>query len=112
MISALAGKFADAIDADTSVNSSTVSVSEHDIGHAQLVWSGASHTDATIKLQRSVDGTNWIDIPSSSMTLGAAAGTEDKAIADIGYPFLRSVYAKGSNTAGTVTFSYFIKSLK
>jgi len=109
MISALTGKFADAIDADTSVNSSNVVVSNHDLGHVSLHWSGASHTDATMKLQRSNDGTNWVDVPSSSMTLGAAAGTDDIALDNIGFAFIRSVYVKGSNTSGSVSLLFVFK---
>lgn len=87
----------------------SVYAGDHDTAIAQIVWSSASHTDAVLKFQQSVDGTTWEDIASMTHTLNAASGGKILVIGAIYAPFIRANYAKGSNTTGTVNCYLFLK---
>ena len=68
----------------------------------QVVWATADAVDATIKLQASLDGTNFEDY-GTAYTMNAAAGNHAFAITDRGaLQYFRIVYTKGSNTTGTM----------
>lgn len=84
----------------TTANTDTT-VDTFDEVACQLVWSVASHNDATMAVHASVDGTNFELISGSSYTLAAAAGNHIWQISVGAYADLRFVYAKGSNTTGT-----------
>jgi hypothetical protein len=80
-------------------------------GIVHLAWTGASATDATVKVQESGDGTNWKDVASASATVGAASGSAIiKLTSDVLLsPWLRAVFTKNTETTGTVTVGYFFK---
>lgn len=67
----------------------------------QVTWTGFSTTDATVKLQSSNDGSNWIDVTDSTITLNAASGTLNVVAAYAASQYVRVVFAKGTNAAGT-----------
>lgn len=76
-----------------------------------VTWSGASATDATVKLQESADGTNWDDITSMSVTIAAASGHKVFKLKadDLLLPLVRAVVTNNSETTGTCTIRYFLK---
>ncbi len=80
-------------------------------GEVALVWSGAAATDATVKLQESIDGSTWFDISTMSKTIAAASGsglfklTRDILMSS----YIRAVLTKNSETTGTVTIKFLLK---
>lgn len=63
-----------------------------------------SAADATVKLQHSNDNTNWTDVTDGSITI--ASGTASQTLTPItllGTRYLRIVYTKNTNAAGTIT---------
>jgi hypothetical protein len=112
MPSNLNGKLIDAAPMNTLKLSDALFTGDVNRGNVHIVWTGASHTDAVLKIQESVDGTNWEDIASMTHTLSTAAGAKLLRLGDLDSPYLRANYAKGSNTTGTVTCFYYVKTLK
>ena len=106
-----APKYLNAVGLDADSNGVTVDVREQDSGCFFVSWSGASETDAVVKAQESGDGTNWKDISSASITIGAATGSDIyKLTADVlQAPYFRLVIVANSETSGTVTGGYFFK---
>lgn len=67
----------------------------------QVTWTGFNAADATVKLQSSNDGSNWIDVTDSTITLNAASGTLNVVAAYAASQYVRVAFAKGTNAAGT-----------
>ena len=67
----------------------------------QVTWTGFSTTDATVKLQSSNDGSNWIDVTDSTITLNAASGTLNVVAAYAASQYVRVAFTKNANAAGT-----------
>jgi hypothetical protein len=66
-----------------------------------VTWSGADATDGDLKLQASVDGTNYEDYPNSTYTFDTASGTHWWNINTGALSKIKAVYAHDSNTTGT-----------
>jgi hypothetical protein len=67
-----------------------------------VVAAGLNAANGAVKLQESNDGANWVDIAGATATL--ASGTSSnmlKVTAHTGI-YIRVVYTKGSNSAGTI----------
>lgn len=80
-----------------------ITVSQWDKTAIQIVWTTADAADATVKLQASVDGTNFEDWSGSTYTIATAAGNHWWSVETHALRTLRVVYSKGSNTTGTYT---------
>ena len=78
-------------------------------GSVQYVWSGASATNATIKLQQSNNGTNWHDISGSSVTVAAASGAGLVEMSGITTALIRAVFTRNAETTGTITAHFMLK---
>lgn len=80
-------------------------------GALALVWTGASATDAVVKLQESMDQATWFDIATQTKTVGAAAGTNlFKLTKDVmKCPYIRAVLTKNTETTGTATIKFLFK---
>lgn len=72
----------------------------HDVAVSSVVTSAAA-LNGTLKLQGSVDGSNWADVPSTSATLNAN-GTTIFKVSDNSYQFIRLVW---TSVAGTGTLN-------
>jgi hypothetical protein len=72
----------------------------------QVVCATLSHADGTIKLQYSLDGTNWADVATAT-TLAAGASVVMLKVDVAHCSYYRAVYAKGSNATGTVSVKFF-----
>jgi hypothetical protein len=72
----------------------------HSVGISNVV-SDASSLNGTLKLQGSVDGTNWADVASQTATI-TTNGTTIFMIANNPYQFIRLVWTR---TAGTGTLN-------
>lgn len=81
-------------------NSPAIGVDVYKVAAFQLVWTGTA--GGTIKLQKSCDGENWIDVTDASQALGGSAGTGMFEIADHAYKYARLNYA---STSGSGTFT-------
>jgi len=66
------------------------------------VWTGTP--TGTLKAQASLDGANWIDIPSVTQSLAGSAGGVLWQLTDIGYNNLRVVYTFSSGTGSLTVF--------
>ena len=80
----------------------------------QLVAVGILSIDAVVKLQDSVDGINFVDIPTqvafpTTATLLAGASSVILRVSQLTAPYVQVVYKKGTNSAGTITGTYSIK---
>jgi hypothetical protein len=100
-----------AVPAGTSVTSSTVFFLPYAVMGIVATWSGLDSTDGTLQLEGSVDGSTWFNI-GSAFTLSTASGSQDFNIAQTTdtYQDIRCVYTHGSNTVGTITVSYILRS--
>jgi len=76
-----------------------------------VVWTGASATDAVVKLQESVDGITWFDVASMTVTIAAAAGSALWKLTDLVLlsPLYRVAVVDNTESTGTVTVKYFLK---
>jgi hypothetical protein len=68
-----------------------------------VVTTGFNQADATIKIQQSVDGTNWVDVENGSISLGSGANNYAMVITNVCHKYFRTVFAHGTNSAGTIT---------
>lgn len=75
----------------------------------QLNATSLDAADGSIKIQDSLDGTNFSDITGASITV--ASGTSVNMIRDTAFTgkYIRAVWTKGSNTAGTLQGLLFFK---
>ena len=75
----------------------------------QLVCTSLNAADGVIKLQDSNDGTNYNDISGATITV--ASGTSSNMIRYTAYTgrYLKAVWTKGSNTAGTMVGTVVLK---
>ncbi len=94
------GVVATAQDLDTT-RTHAVDASQWDQVDCQIVWSVASHTDATMTISATVDGSNYETISGTAYTLGAAAGSHIWSVSVKALAGLKFSYAHGSNTTGT-----------
>ena len=74
----------------------------------QAVGTSLSTSDSTVTLQQSNDGTNWdsvLDSTGSTFTITMASGdsSQSTVLTNMAMGFLRAVYTKNTNAAGTIT---------
>ncbi|MBA3920346.1 MAG: hypothetical protein H0X31_01030 [Nostocaceae cyanobacterium] len=99
-----------AIPAQTNAISSAVKIGAFKVTGIVVSWTGLTATDATIQFQGSVDGDPaHFDNIGAAVTLGSTAGHQSFSLIDEPYQYFHIVYTHGSNTAGTVTASYFLR---
>lgn len=93
------------------LNGDKIEVRHNSCGAFSIVWADAAATDAVVKAQESVDGTNWDDISGKSVTIGAATGFEliKFTAAELLCPWIRLVIVNNSESAATATVTYFFK---
>jgi hypothetical protein len=72
---------------------------------AQIVWASLTGTlDATIKMEVSNDGTNWVEKSSASFTLTTASGTDMLSLNGVVTEhYYRIKYTHGNVSGGTVS---------
>jgi hypothetical protein len=99
-----------AIPAQTTVTSSQVFFLPYSLMGLALSWSSLTATNATLQLQGVIGG-KVFNI-GSAFTIATASGQQDFNIAQATdtYEYIQAVYTAGSNTAGTVTLSYILRS--
>lgn len=80
-------------------------------GSFAIVWTGASATDAVVKVQQSHDKTTVFDISGASATIGAASGSSliELLATEISCPWIRLAVVDNTESTGTVTAHYFLK---
>lgn len=71
----------------------------------------AGAPSGSLKIQASLDGTNWVDLGGAFTTAVSAAGETLYQIADAGYKYLRMTYTFTAGT-GTLNARINIKSEK
>lgn len=86
------------------VNSDALSVEDASLAAVQIIMTGGSPV-GSLKLQGSIDGSNWHDITSSTVAVGSAADDALWNIIGIGYPTIRVVYTR---TSGSTTATGFL----
>lgn len=89
------------MDGDTSY---TFTISDQYYTTAQFVWAGLDQTDGSVKMQISLDGTNFVDHPSDSLLFNSAAGSgfiRDLSLG-VAEKKLRFAVNSGTNTTGTL----------
>ena len=67
----------------------------------QVITASFSTADATIKLQQSNNGTDWDDITDSQLTLASGSASQSLVVTYLASSFIRAVFSKGTNAAGT-----------
>jgi hypothetical protein len=95
----------------TDQNGDAIEVRNQGCGSFQIVWASAGATDAVVKIQESHDKTNWKDVSSKSVTIGAATGHDfiKFTAAELLSPYLRIVVVDNTENAATCTIRYFFK---
>jgi hypothetical protein len=71
---------------------------------AQLKWSGTT-ISGSAKLQGSINGTDFVDVSNSEITISANSGNELWAVGGINYKWLRIVCTSSS---GDITFEVWL----
>lgn len=89
-----------------SVNTDPLFIGSFDHVSIQKVVTGAAGLNATLQLQKSVDGVSWDNQGSSISLTGDAVNITQ--IADVPYGYIRYVYTR---TAGTGTLNIKIGSI-
>jgi hypothetical protein len=84
-------------------------VRPENFGHTNILFQASGTTSvstgsATVKLQGSNDGTNWVDIGSISLTLGTAA-TSDKIATVENWTFIRGNVTAITGTGASINAS-------
>ena len=69
----------------------------------QVVTSGFNTADATIKVQHSLDNTNFDDIVDSTLVLASGSGSQTLLLTNRMCDYYKIVFDKGTNSAGTFT---------
>lgn len=77
----------------------------------QVVGTGLDAADSTVTIQQSNDGTNWdyvLDSTGSTFTITMASGStsQSQVLTNMSFGFLRAVYTKNTNAAGTITVTF------
>jgi len=95
----------------TDQNGDAIEVRNQSCGSFQIVWAAAGATDAVVKVQESHDKTNWKDVATKTVTIGAATGHDiiKFTAAELLSPYLRVVVVDNSENAATATIRYFFK---
>jgi hypothetical protein len=93
------------VSAATASASFTTDIAWRNYGYGsfQVVWSSLNASNSTFKLQSSLDGLNFNDITSSTVTLSSGSSSQVYRLRDIGEEIIRCRYDKGSSaTVGTI----------
>jgi len=101
-----------ALSAAVDNTAESFSVEDVNKGYLQVSWSGLSAVTAVLKLQSSVDGVFWDDVPTASITLDSAAGSKSMQLTEVLYPRVRAVYTKNTESSGTFSSKAVFKSTK
>ena len=80
-------------------NSATLDFAFMETWSAHIVWTSTTAA-ATIKIQESNDGTNWVDISGASQAISNNSGNTMLSSVDLGAQYLRVLV---DHTSGTVT---------
>lgn len=75
----------------------------------QVVATGLNSADSVMKLQESNDGTNWADISGATATLASGASAPLIKATALVCRYIRAVYTKNTNSAGTVSAIAFFQ---
>ena len=100
-----------AVTAGASVTSAPVFFLPFNIMGIVANWSGINGVTGTLQVQGSNDQTTWIAI-GSPYTITTASGSEAFNISMASDPFeyIQLVYAHSTNTTGTITVTYILRS--
>lgn len=98
----------DAQVATANINSEAVSTDGTPTKTLNIGWQvnavGFNQATATVKLQHSNDNVNWADITDATLTLASGTSSQIQSpITNIGSKWLRAVYTKNTNSAGSLT---------
>jgi len=81
------------VNVSSSQNTSSVDVRDTTCLSVQAVLlTSVSSLSATIKLQASLDNTNWTDISGSTLNILSSSLTYFWNVSDVGFSFIRAVY--------------------
>lgn len=75
----------------------------------QINCSNQSTNDATITIQDSIDGINFVDVEDSPLHPAAGQSFNIIHIADLSTRYLKVVYSKGTNTTGVINLFFCVK---
>ena len=92
-------------DMAANVTSLTINLNHMSQFNVQALFTGSPV--GAIKIQQSNDGTNWDDVPASSVSV-SAAGSQSWNLYMVGYPWARLVYTRTSGT-GTLNATVYAK---
>lgn len=70
-------------------------------GSVQVTWTGASATTAVVRLQKSNDGANWVNV--GNVSIGAASGSDFIEANNVNWAWCRVIFVKNTETTGTVS---------
>lgn len=109
----LTGFFIEIIPAATPANANYttdfINVLSYSMAAVQFIGASLDTNDGVIKLQDSLDGSNWNDISGMSLTITAGASVNMLRVPNLTGAYLRAVWTKGTNTTGTVTAKIILK---
>lgn len=69
----------------------------------QIIASALGTADTAVKFQESNDDVNYNNIPTATITLAAGASINTLWFTDLRLRYIRVVFTKGTNAAGTIS---------
>lgn len=72
----------------------------------QVNATGLNTADSVVKLQDSIDGTNFIDITGATLTLSSGSSNNMFRVTNLIGRKIKVVFTKGTNSAGTLDVHY------
>ena len=92
------------VSAATASTSFTTDVTgqNFDNGAFQVIWTSYVGASASVRLQASIDGSNFSNLTVNPTTLSTGSSSILYNITDAGYPVYRVLYDAGTTTAGTL----------
>jgi hypothetical protein len=91
------------LDLSQNCTSLAYNILNRDMIYFQIVWTGLDAVDGIVTVESSNNLINWDKYTGSDLGLATAAGSHSFDVISTGPHYVRIKYAKGSNTAGTMT---------
>lgn len=88
--------------------SSAVNILSYRVAGVMANWASLDAADGTLQFEGSLDNSLWDNIGSAT-TLSSASGHQFFSLIDEPYKYMRLVYSHGSNTLGTITAKYVLR---
>jgi hypothetical protein len=99
----------DAVAANSDHTTSSINILSYRMVGVMANWVSLDQANATLQFQGSLDDSVWDNVGSPT-TLTASTDQQFFSLVDEPFKFMRLVYTHGTNTTGTITVKYIMRS--